>query len=218
MSASPSTVSLPGGVPGPSTCENPRVSESFFLFWGIAFQLAGVIVTIFGARKVWKGLKSSDDRFLAPFILAGQWLWRQVRRFGRKLGIRFSVRDIRVGIVDVVVSADGLLQVSKRFPPIPATATTQEAIHLLDERLREVQTQLQDQDWEIEQRVRAKIEKVTAEQKAMSKEAEDRNQEERKKAVVGLRLEAYGFILLTIGTLIQAYSSYLGIDAPSPTP
>lgn len=39
--------------------------EFVLFFGGIVVQLGGVVLTIKGARQVWKDVRSPDDRFLA---------------------------------------------------------------------------------------------------------------------------------------------------------
>jgi hypothetical protein len=64
----------------------------------------------------------------------------------------------------------------------------------------------------IQDSLQEEIEKAKAAQAQVVQAVDARAEQERKQAVNGVRIEAFGFILLTLGTLIQAWGSYLGID------
>jgi len=181
---------------------------------GIVIQLGGVVLTIAGARTVWKGIKAPDDRFLAPFLKAGRWARRQARRLGSALGIPGRARMIDVDIVDIATPVDSVT-VTQAFAPLPGGLTTEQALRTLDERLREVQALAYSQAAGVEQRIRQAVEDVSAEQQRIAREGREGDEQDRRRAIVGVRLEAYGFILLTSGTLVQAIGSYLGIEVPS---
>jgi len=53
------------GKTGRAAWEDPAVWEFVLFFGGIVVQLGGVVLTIKGARQVWKDVRSPDDRFLA---------------------------------------------------------------------------------------------------------------------------------------------------------
>lgn len=187
--------------------------ELILFFVGVVFQLGGVALTIAGARTVWKGIKAPDDRFLAPFMKAGRLALRLARRLGIALGMPGRAQVIKVDIVDIGTAVDRVT-VTQAFAPLPGGLTTEQAVRTLDERLREVQALAYSQAAGVEQRIRQAVEDVAAEQQRIAREGREGSEQDRRRAVVGVRLEAYGFILLTIGTLVQAIGSYLGIDVP----
>lgn len=185
--------------------------ELVLFFVGIALQLGGVVLTIIGARTVWRDIASPDDRFLAPFIRAGQWIDSKWRRLLRLLGLRGHTQVLIGQAAEISVIA-GDLRVTRSFAQLRDDLTTQQALQTLDDRIREVQALAYDQAYEVEQRIKKAVEELAAEQVRAQQDAEAVAKRERRTAVQGLRLEAYGFAFLTAGTLVQAIGSYLGIE------
>jgi hypothetical protein len=183
------------------------VLERILFFVGVAVQLGGVALTVKGAREVWSDVASPDDRFLAPFIHGGRWVVRKVRCLFRRPATQ----------VIGAASADGIglfgsARVYSNDGPLPDGLSVDERIALLDDRLRQAVTKVYTSMHEIQDTLQGEIEKAKAAQGEAIRAVDARAEEERQRVVNGVRIEAYGFILLTIGTLIQAGGSYLGID------
>jgi hypothetical protein len=184
------------------------VWERLLFFVGIAVQLGGVALTIKGARQVWKDVANPDDRFLAPFIHAGRWIARTLRRLIR----RPAPQVIAVG----GAAGLGLAGSARGYStpgPVPDGLSVEEQIALINERLIDHLHKVHKTMFRIQDSLQGEIQQTKAAQVAVLAAVDDRTEQERKRAVNGLRIEAYGFILLTVGTLIQALGSYLGIGS-----
>lgn len=188
------------------------MAELALLLVGIALQIGGVALTVVGARVVWRDVKRPEDRFFAPFIRAGRWISRQARRALRAIGVPMHHQAIIVDAIDTG-SYVGTPRIVQSFAPLSAGLTTQQALAELDDRLRKVQALAYEQAESVETRVRQEVERLTEEQRQAKQTADETQERERRTAVQGLRLEAYGFILLTLGTFVQAWGSYLGIGS-----
>jgi hypothetical protein len=183
------------------------VWERLLFFVGIAVQLGGVALTIKGARQVWKDVANPDDRFLSPFIHAGRWIVRTVRRLIR----RPAPQVISVG-GGAALGGAGSARAYVTPGPVPAGLSVEEQIALVHERLTENLQKVHQRMFQIQDSLQSELEQAKSAQVSAIAANDARAEEERKRAVHGLRIEAYGFILLTAGTLIQAWGSYLGID------
>lgn len=100
---------------------------------------------------------------------------------------------------------------------MPDGLTTDQQIALLHEQIQETVRRAHTAMHALEDRLEAKIVQSEKDRADSARALDIRAEHERRRAVNGLRTEAYGFILLTLGTLVQAFGSYLGIDPP-PTP
>jgi hypothetical protein len=187
------------------------VWERALLLAGVALQLWGVVLTIVGARTVWRDIKGPDDRFLAPFIRAWVPVQRWIRRRWRRITGRGESLIVTAGVAAASGSA-GRLSVSKSWGPLPSGASTDELIAELHRRVKASQDDLYRERDQLRTELIARIDAAVAEHQELGREIRERDEQERRRAVQGLRLEAYGFILLTLGTLVQAVGSYFGID------
>ncbi|GAA5121742.1 hypothetical protein [Pseudonocardia adelaidensis] len=182
--------------------------EYALFFLGIVVQLGGVALTIKGARQVWTDVASPDDRFLAPFIHAGRWIVRSVRRLIGRPAPHVAGGSAAAGLA-LAASARGY-----GLPgSVPDGLSVEEQIALVNERLIEHLEKVHKTMFRIQDELEAEIQKTKAAHVAAIAAVDDRTEHERKRAVNGIRIEAYGFIFLTIGTLIQAFGSYLGIGS-----
>lgn len=183
-----------------------RVWELILFMVGIVVQLGGVAVTIHGARQVWKDVRTPDDRFLEPFLRFGRWIKRWTRR---ALGLP---NPVRLGSGGAAITVSGHGRGYANWQALSDELSPQERIDLLDERFRATVDQVYKSMFAIQDSLEEKIEAIDSAQKIVAREADEAAKLEQRRVISGLRVEAYGFILLTLGTLVQAGGSYLGID------
>lgn len=180
--------------------------ELVLVIIGTAVQLFGVAVTIKGAREVWRDVASPDDRFLAPFITLGRRIEATVRRWiGRPRNNPVQMS----GTMDnpaFEIGGTGTLTWGE-FPP---ERTADERIEALRGMLNQAILGAHEHVRRVESELDTKIAEVRREREALERKVDEGSDTEQKRAVRGLRTEAYGFILLTIGTLIQTAGTLAG--------
>lgn len=178
------------------------------LFWaGISVQLFGVGLTSIGAWWVWQEVRSSSDRFLAPFIEAWEWLAQSVRRLIRGP----APQVIHVNSISGTGTA-GKAGMYTSPAKLPDGLSVDDRIALVHDQLRTNIGKIYKQMFQIDADLQEEIKQSRSEQKLALEAADARDEEERRRAVSAVRLEAYGFFLLTVETMLQAWGSYLGID------
>jgi hypothetical protein len=201
------------------------LAELIFVVVGLLMQLVGAYVTYRGFRIGWEETASPSDKFLAPVI---HWIDRrgeQVTAFFRRLfPQRAHSQTIHASSIAETWAVGDDFRVSKSFAPLPEHAGDAELIAELDRRLRHV--------YEEVNRVENKLLDDTRERKAESARLEGelrgslatKEDRDRDRSIRGLRIEALGFGLLTLGALVQGVGSVVGIDLepvqsqPSPPP
>jgi hypothetical protein len=178
---------------------------------GTVMQLFGAAITIKGARQVWKGIKGPDDRFLAP-ITGALRKARSTTVAGaqRATGRQPPTQSIAPSGIPSGEKV-GMPAAAQGFPPLPTNITTDAALRALDERLREVQSLVRSLTGDVDRRLTTAVDLALAKQERMKARAEEKAREEQRRAVRGLRTEAYGFLLLTLGTLIQTGGTIAGL-------
>jgi hypothetical protein len=95
---------------------------------------------------------------------------------------------------------------------LPEGLSVDDQVALVRQQLRENIDKIYKRMFQIQSDLHKEIEQAKSEQKLAVEAANALDEENRQRAVSAVRLEAYGFFLLALGTMIQAWGSYLGID------
>lgn len=184
---------------------DPSIVEPVLVSIGIVFQLVGAYITYRGFRQGWDGTRSETDRFMAPVVNFFDRIGSATSRSFRKILRRPSATTIQVRGVRVATRA-GRVKLTKGWPPISDDVSNRDAIDELNSRINAVQNDVDrhgarqsDQQQSFDEFVKGWGERV-------QREAE----EERVRQLGGLRMEAFGFLILTVGSLIQGVGSYFG--------
>jgi len=183
--------------------------ELAFVLIGLAFQAVGIYITIKGAQIVWRDVAKPEDRFLAPEI---RWI-RALQRRLKSLGYRLFRRTPPPQIIQVggasATGSVGTATVSVGFQPIDTSLSIQEQIVEVDRRARFAMDSLYAQSQQLDKKFTDRILNLTEDHKKLETAVDTYTETERQHAVHGLRIEARGFILLTVGSLIQAVASII---------
>lgn len=184
---------------------DPSIVEPVLISTGIAFQLVGAYITYRGFRQGWNDTKSETDRFMAPAVHFFDRIGSTASRLVRRALRRSSSNTIQVRGADAATSAERVL-LKKGWPPIPEGTSDREAIDELTRRINAIQNDVDRHGSRQSDQQQSFDEFVKSWSQQVQREAED----ERVRQLGGLRMEAFGFLILTVGGLIQGVGSYFG--------
>ncbi|WP_308817758.1 hypothetical protein [Pseudonocardia alni] len=182
--------------------------ELGLLVFGVGFQLWGALLAYRGFRIGWDDVAAETDKWAAPIIRRLDELDSWFRRItGRKPKSHSVSVDMAAAF-----SLASTVTVRKTYHPPARDQDIRDVVDLLTgwindamHDISELQRRLGDEEAKRETEVRDLDRRLTG---SLERQAE----EQRQRAVRGIRIEAAGFILLTFGSLLQAVAAFVGFD------
>lgn len=189
-----------------------------WLVVGLVLQLVGAYLTLRGSHQAWAEVRRAEDKFLAPIVAAG----RKVRAPFVRMYHRIRPLPVRVAVVSAAMAGAGAFATGMaRATPgrLPTDLSTEDAMKRLDDNMHRYIAQTDAALDALRLELRTKLDPAIAEHERLTRELAENDEAERRNVVRGLRIEVYGFILITVGALVQAVGSFYGIDwSTSPQP
>lgn len=176
---------------------------------GLVLQLAGVAATARGATLIWRDIAAPGETLTSPAIAAIRHI---VSRCMTKLIHLFRTprpKTIRAG-ASAVLSLSAKARGYKNFRELPADVVPADAIAELDDRTREMMERLGQLSNKLADEVENRKTENSVIGRNLRSEITEQAERERRRAVTGIRYEALGLLLLTLGSLLN----FLGTVAP----
>ncbi|MFI0141964.1 hypothetical protein [Streptomyces luteogriseus] len=176
---------------------------------GVVLQVLGALVTGSGLWRTWRTNKLTGERF----VLRPSW-WRlrsELARPVRRIAARFR-REVRGEVkqgADVVASAEAASVIKRNGPP-PSLSTEEKLQWVIGKHLA------------LSAKLESDLQGVEAERHRLERTIEDyadtMREEARRAAYGGVRRQAWGLLLVTIGVMVAAVPTYQEKDASAPRP
>jgi hypothetical protein len=179
---------------------------------GLLLQLIGAAATGWGAHLVWREVATAADRFFAPLTGAVGGAWWHVSASVLRLIGKPPSRTAEVGGTTRAVATVSA-HVSRSYSPLAPELGTDGKIAELDRRTQDIAAVVA----RFESQLINKLKNQYRQQNEMAREFRDYKEEQAKhtkqREIRGIRWEASGLGLVTLGTIVQSLGSFL---APGP--
>ncbi|MGW7551136.1 hypothetical protein [Streptomyces rimosus] len=166
---------------------------------GVVLQVFGAFVTGSGLWRTWRTNKLADERFV--FWPSWSRLRNELTRPVRRIAARFR-REVRGEVkqgTDVVASTEDA-SVIKRNGPSPSLSTEEKLQWVINKHLA-LSAKLES-DLQVVEAERHRLEQT------VENHADTMREEARKAAYGGVRRQAWGLLLVTIGVMVAAVPTY----------
>jgi hypothetical protein len=175
---------------------------------GLLLQLAGAAATGWGAHLVWREVATAADRFFAPITCPVGRAWRRVRASVRRLICKPPSRTAEARAATSMVATVSA-RVGRSYLPLAPELDTDAKIAELDGRTRDIAAVLA----RAESQLTNELENQDRQRKKLTREFRDYKEVQAKhttqREIRGIRWEATGLALVTLGSIVQALGSFL---------
>lgn len=177
---------------------------------GTVLQVAGVLMTGYGASKTWHEFAPEGERFLHPVRARWHRLLDWLQQVGRSF-LRRSPRAVvaRGGVaigVGGAFSARGRVQ----YPALGTDVATGHAIAELDRRTRQLSETIANTADRLDEDLGGVRKDVADLGAGLGSELRRVDEQTRRVAIGGIRLEALGLVLIALGLFCQAIAGVAG--------
>lgn len=179
---------------------------------GLGLQLAGAGVTAWGARLIWRQAATEGEHLLDPATTLTRRIWRRgTNSLLRWLG---KPRSQTIQLESISSAASfGSARLSVSYPPLGGDLALHEAVAELDRRTQALSVEIGRTESRllntIEHHGQRHDDLSLTFDRYMSKQGEHARQRDLR----GIRFEAAGLALVTLGAIVQALASLL-VQAP----
>lgn len=189
------------------------IAQYVLVIGGLIIQFAGIYITYRGYRQGWNHLEPSD-RFVGPMIRALDKLHWRVRTFVRKAlrrpGRTVTVHAEMAGATGLAGSAT--VVAVHHLPKIDESLPLGDQLTLITERMNKTLSKI----GEIEGMLKSEVQRIESESKTRRDEVTEAErvkfEAERATQISTLRVEAFGFLVITVGAVLQGIGSIFGIN------
>lgn len=177
---------------------------------GLFLQLVGAVTAAFGVFLIWPQDAAGGERLLDPATRAVRRSWRRLTDPVLRWIGRPRPRTVQIGGVTSVELA-GSIRPSTRYPPLAADLAIRDAIAELDRRSQAIIAEVA----RVESRLLDQLEKQDRRHDDLSRAFDgyvgQQDEHARQRARRGVRFEAAGLALLTLGTVLQAVGQLIPV-------
>jgi len=182
----------------------------FLTLGGLALQLAGATVTGWGASLIWHQAANGEG-LLDPATRATVRLWRLLTNpFLRWIG-RPRSQTIQLGGISSAVSS-GSARLSKGYSPLDPDMALRDAVTELDRRIKKLIAEIGRSENQLLDKMQDQDRRHDKLSQAFNQYMSEQDENTKRRDRRGIRFEAAGLALVTIGAILQALGSLL---APS---
>lgn len=175
---------------------------------GFVLQLGGIAVNGWGLRLGWRHTATGGERPFDPVARAVQrWLRRLIDVF-RRLVHRPRSQSVAVaGVASAAATASA--RVSKKYQPLVTDLSLDDKVAELDQRSRGLAAEITRVESQLlGQLQEQRLDHVGLHQ-TFREYADERERTARQRDIQGIRFQAVGLALVTLGSIIQALGSLL---------
>lgn len=170
---------------------------------GLLLQLAGAVVTGWGARLIWRQAATEGERLLDPAADITRRSWQRLTALILRWIGRPRSRTVQVsGSASVAFGTSA--RVSKSYPPLAENLAIRDALAELDRRSQAITAEIT----RVESQLLNKLEDQGRHHgdlsQAFSRYVAKQDQHARQRDLRGIRFEAAGLALVTLGAIAQA--------------
>lgn len=177
-------------------------ASAFLNGLGAVFQIVGVVATGVGLRRTWREFGPEDEGWWDPIVLRARSGWRQAATFFR--GVFRPSRSVDLQVDDLAQGHEATsLKERQRFRVLPENVDVRAALSELDERTRRVMEKTND----LQDRVDDESDRLDGELQAVKERLNtavaQMEEQDRRIAAGGARVEGLGLFLIALGLLFQ---------------
>lgn len=183
-------------------------AELILVVVGFVIQLAGAVIAFHGLSVAVTEEDPAESlaRPIRQRWRSGWWsLWVRFRYLiGRPIPVNFTTGTA------VETSTAGNAHLTVGLTPLSPDLAPEDAIAALDAALRKLHLEVQTLGHRLSDEVESRSNAIAAMSDQLERTVATAGDEQRRRTIRGLRREAWGFILITLGAILQGLGSVFG--------